>query len=459
MLWVIIQEPFTKSRYRGDVMFEVPNYSRNDNFEDMYNFSEQEWVCRFREVCKISASPHWSNPDSSPHVKQAFANPSANYQCRTDNPFERILRPEHPSMTYRRRKGEVKTVIHWGQRKLLMSEIEFLTTYAQDGYTVVYAGAAPGTHISYLSSLFPNISFDLFDPAPFSLHEVPNKIRIFTGRDGMFTDETAKRYSNRNDIFFICDVRSADWQQQSDEETESQVIQDMQNQKRWHEIIKPVKSILKFRLSWRPGQTTYLAGDIYFPVWGPITTTETRLVTSEGLHNYDNSKYEQQMFYFNTTDRVALYPHPVENPTQGLDHCYDCTAEVYILWKYLVNREHYPENSSKTWTRIAELVDEISMRISSDRKLCSPNPDPGQRKHVIKQRQWIAGKPAYEYFREFKGDVSCSDQLSSTRKRKREEQIDYNENSREFDGRSSYNEYEHRHRKLRLDSPEKMKQK
>jgi hypothetical protein len=33
-----------------------------------------------------------------------------------------------------------------------------------------------------------------------------------------------------------------------------------------------------------------------------------------------------------------------------------------------------------------------------DRKLSSPNPDPGHRKQVITQRQWIEGKPAYEYY-------------------------------------------------------------
>jgi cap2 methyltransferase len=60
------------------------------------------------------------------------------------------------------------------------------------------------------------------------------------------------------------------------------------------------------------GITKYLAGDVYLPVWGPIPTTETRLVPSEGFYDYDNTKYEENMFYFNTTARVALYPHLVE---------------------------------------------------------------------------------------------------------------------------------------------------
>ena len=57
---------------------------------------------------------------------------------------------------------------HWGQRKLLFSEIEFLTLYGHLAKTVVYAGAAPGTHINYLSKeLFPEHKWVLVDPAPF----------------------------------------------------------------------------------------------------------------------------------------------------------------------------------------------------------------------------------------------------------------------------------------------------
>ena len=45
--------------------------------------------------------------------------------------------------------SERKTARHFGQRKLLISEIEFLTMHARFNDTVVYAGAAPGTHIDF----------------------------------------------------------------------------------------------------------------------------------------------------------------------------------------------------------------------------------------------------------------------------------------------------------------------
>ena len=55
---------------------------------------------------------------------------------------------------------------HWGQRKLLFSELEFLTKVSfhlnLDECVVVYVGAARGTHISILASLFPNVRFIFF---------------------------------------------------------------------------------------------------------------------------------------------------------------------------------------------------------------------------------------------------------------------------------------------------------
>jgi len=41
--------------------------------------------------------------------------------------LRRILTEDFPRTPYRRRKGENKTTVHFGQRKLLLAEIEFLT--------------------------------------------------------------------------------------------------------------------------------------------------------------------------------------------------------------------------------------------------------------------------------------------------------------------------------------------
>ena len=45
--------------------------------------------------------------------------------------------------------------------------------------------------------------------------------------------------------------------------------------------------------------------------------------------------------------------------SEGLDHCYDCTAEIYILHQYFT-RDHKINNTSDLQKRIAELSAKIS---------------------------------------------------------------------------------------------------
>ncbi len=71
--------------------------------------------------------------------------------------------------------------------------------------------------------------------------------------------------------------------------------------------------------------------------------TESRLISKEittTLIEYDHTKYEEQMFYFNTVTRPALYQHDVQG--EGIDHCYDCRAEVHILSSYLAKYRGVP---------------------------------------------------------------------------------------------------------------------
>jgi hypothetical protein len=60
-----------------------------------------------------------------------------------------------------------------------------------------------------------------------------------------------------------------------------QVQRDMLWQQTWVRIMRPFGSILKFRLPWTDGCTLYTKGDIYLPVWGPQTTTESRLIVRQ----------------------------------------------------------------------------------------------------------------------------------------------------------------------------------
>jgi cap2 methyltransferase len=318
---------------------------------------------------------------TNPHSMQAA-------QPRTDLPFGRLLLPDAPMTEYRPREG-AKTVNPWGQRKLLMSEIEFLTLAPPPEGTrcvVIYAGAAPGTHVRILSEMFPLHRFVLVDPANFTVRADGD--RIITRR-ALFSAELANELKTEYEgwhMLFVSDVRSADFQRETKEENEQRIRADMDAQALWHTILRPFKSMLKFRLPFTPGTTQYLKGDIYLPVWGPVSTTECRLVVDTYADEtlYDHTEHEQKLYHFNNITRPALYDHSVVG--EGIDHCYDCTAEIHILDNYLKGR-----------STIAELSANISRSISHGRRtLADPAPNNDERIRVIRARQWVNGRPAYE---------------------------------------------------------------
>jgi len=81
-------------------------------------------------------------------------------------------------LTYRKGGRFAKPSLHLGQRKLFLSELQFLTNHLKnndDPAYVVYAGAAP-SHSKYeLISLFPNVKFILVDPAEIKIFISQNK--------------------------------------------------------------------------------------------------------------------------------------------------------------------------------------------------------------------------------------------------------------------------------------------
>lgn len=316
----------------------------------------------------------WQDPLRSPHAMQAVINRDAFPYERVINPaLRRVLPADSPTEPYESQPEYVKTVVHWGQRKLLLSEIEFLTLIGRNdlrGATVVYAGAGPGTHIPQLTRMFPQVHFILVDPTPFTrelreMEERPDSRVLLMNR--LFTDELASELAQKyGRILFVSDIRVEAYD-------EDPIEKDMAAQMRWHELLGATRSMLKFRLPWtKPGSTEYLDGDIYLPVWGPQTTTESRLITKKGAplarRTYHHDLYNNQMFYFRCYLRPALYPHQVQG-VPGLDHCYDCSAEVAILSHYLSEFTLPTRGAGAASQRVAQLSNEITRAIPGGRTL------------------------------------------------------------------------------------------
>jgi hypothetical protein len=265
----------------------------------------------------------------NPHLRQVFAEGRVPETREMVQAEDRYLKDGDPARDYTDIKRP-KTVEHLGQRKLLLSEIEFLTHNLKEGDTVVYAGSAPGVHLVIIADMFPGIKLILYDPNRFVPVVKSITKEVYTE---YFTDKIATKLASEipgEKMLFISDIRT--------EPTDAGVTKDMKMQQKWIEIMKPRKSLLKCRLPYGKGKFTYFKGKFWIQCFAPQTSTETRLEL-EGVPEmveYDNKKYEDQMFYFNTMKRAMYYKHRMTS--LGYDHCYDCSAELFILREYVKSK-------------------------------------------------------------------------------------------------------------------------
>ena len=241
--------------------------------------------------------------------------------------------------------GQTGNRLHQGQRKLLLSEIEFLTKYVHDHDNdhrqkrrtiVVYAGAADGYHIPLLATLFPQVSeWHLWDPAPFAenvvrwknAHQATERVQLY---NHCFTDKVAKWYNHRNrddDILFICDIRSNAY-------NDNIIMEEMKAQYKWSQIMNSRVNMVKFRLPFPTSTTsvfTYVKGHIYLQVYAPLNSTECRCIYKRGateMVDYDLKLHEERMAWFNNVMREK--------------RAYDSSAERFILACY-IDRFHKPQ--------------------------------------------------------------------------------------------------------------------
>ena len=248
-----------------------------------------------------------------------------------------LLLDEHDEKEYVEDKQGISNV-HWGQRKLLLSEILFLTKFYDCNVipnpVIVYAGASPGNHIPFLSQLFPLLTFHLYDPQPFHIQSTE---KIFIHQQ-LFTLSQANQWSGRLNVYFISDIRTADAEKQKLEDHEQTIIKDMQLQASWYKTIKPVQALLKFRLpypiAFLPLSFNYLDGWIFKQPWAPARSTETRLVPNNKMKIWQTKKYESQMFYHNTMIRTEQKYQNAILDEQELVNDFDSCGETNILSQY-----------------------------------------------------------------------------------------------------------------------------
>ncbi len=307
----------------------------------------------------------------SDEIKQTLTGNKMIYLCHTDekaqwcDKLDRKLNLKK-QIEYKRRTNTFKRVLHWGQLKLFLSEVEFLTKVLSDEkrdpskkVIMVYAGAAPGHHIVYLHSLFPEIEFQLYDPNDFVIKTKDNILihqQFFTDVDA----EYWKVYKEQKNIHlvFVSDIRT-------EPATQENIIRNMNMQLEWWKIMEPELSMFKFRLPWEEGKTEYPEGEIYTQAFPGPTSSETRLIVKKGakIISYDNKRYEDACFYHNTVTRELCYITKLGKlnlERDGIDNCYDCSSFIHIMEKYAKYRKY-------SLVKLRELMTDIQREISFHR--------------------------------------------------------------------------------------------
>ena len=256
---------------------------------------------------------------------------------------------------------------HWGQKKLLLSEIQFLTKVCQKlntkslkDYAVVYVGAAHGFHFPILYNLFPELLWLLYDPGKFSKeankHSNKSKVKIF---NMFFTDDTIKHVFDNVEnkkILFISDIRL--------EPEEESVMLDMINQVRWGTQLNADFMYLKFKspyyeenvnifktnnindlkldkklinnpnLAVSSASTVsanesflYLKGDIYLQLYPNIHSIELRIFIEK-----INNKYELKVYNFKKIENImANYNSNIKNCFMCNELCNDIPLDLLLL--------------------------------------------------------------------------------------------------------------------------------
>lgn len=296
-----------------------------------------QFFCHYNNISK---NIKYKDKDYIKYTKRLF-----NEELRQKDPYakeftlknyynkklERVLTDKAKQWKYSEIDELLKSTLHLGQRKLLLSEIDFLTDFSKKGDVVIYAGASPGNHIAILVDMFPDLEYICIDPREFSQELVKkskcNNFKITLIQE-YFTDEMATNFSKKyKNILFISDIRT--------EAINKEVIENMKAQARWHKLINSQISMLKLRFPFGENRMKYLDGEIRFQAFEKSESTETRLIVKKNSKekDYDIRKYEGQMYHFNRFTRCQHYPHDYK--VMGMDHCYDCSCEFYILDKYL----------------------------------------------------------------------------------------------------------------------------
>lgn len=265
---------------------------------------------------------------------------------------------------------------HLGQLKLFYAFLEFICIAHSKGILenslLVYIGSAPGFNIYTVLQMIQGVNTHLvlYDPATFDKRLFGrNDVSVFTGNDGFWTLDCVptvldlQRKLNKKHLLFISDIRI-------DPDEESIMRDNLLNLQSILRL-RPAMYQVKMRVPYYqekhpitvsfadkltdedihsisgkrwlkdiPNTYVYLDGDIFYQLYAPPHSAETRLIgfpTEGGLYKlcrYDNREYESNLFHFNVTRNFFEYRN-LEHPYKKIvDYCVRQKLFPNIVYKY-----------------------------------------------------------------------------------------------------------------------------
>lgn len=227
--------------------------------------------------------------------------------------------------TLPRSRARPRLVARRDNRRRLLEQTEFLTRYGSLAEQVVVVGF-PGTHFSTLVDLFPTHTFRV----------CASDVR------GSMGDTLL--------IFSLFGEHLEDG---------------LELQKEIVARLQPKMALLRFQPPRTESEFEYLAGTMFWPVWGGADCCDCLLATDGSARiSYDVARHYDAMHRFNLCTRQQAYRVMPFKSVYGMDYCYDCAAEVNIWKCYL---KSFGKASDPT--EIATLMNRASI-VCSERLLC-----------------------------------------------------------------------------------------
>ncbi len=222
-------------------------------------------------------------------------------------------------------------VIKCGQRKLFFNTIYFVNSLKKPGL-IVYAGAASGKNLIFIIKQYPQHTYMLFDINPFNktlFNLTKNNKKIIIRNELLTNDICNELLKTYKTIYLISDIRTGERK----DHDKINIPEDMEMQKKWYYLLHAKAAMLKFRLPWQSGKTSYLEGKIMLQPRIGSTSSETRLLVGKKANEieYDNDIYNDSIYYYHKYNRAAYHEISKDFMVPGMCHCNDCWMEVEIL--------------------------------------------------------------------------------------------------------------------------------